>query len=193
MKKLSILFISIGLLFFGGCSYKNSTITIAPYKVNFLSFANRHRKVYINSVKDNRTNKQIVAVVTNDKGDNLGYTTTTQDFTKWYKNALQKALEANGFSLAKDKKQSDMSIDLSLNELVVTFNKSELIKENLTGHIALKLILHQGKETITKNISESISKYNGLTVSEDTFKEQVQILLNDSIKLIIKNLKHTQE
>jgi uncharacterized lipoprotein YajG len=192
MKKLGILIITLGVLFLSGCSYKNSTVAIAPYKVNFLSFSNKHKRIYINSIKDDRTNKHIVAVITNSKGDNLGYITTTQNFIKWYKNALQKALMANGFFITNNKKQSDMSIDLILKELLVSFNKNEFIKENLTGRISLKLILHAKKETITKNISENTSKYNGLTISKEGFKEQLQTLLNDSVKLIVKNLKQTQ-
>ncbi len=188
MKKLSLILTMIGIFFFSGCSYKNSSITVEPYKVSFLSFKNTHKNVYLNSFKDERVNKKIVAVVTNSNGDNLGYTTTDVNFAAWYKNALKKALNANGFIVTDNPNSADMQINLTLNELLVTFNKSELIKENLTGSISLQLVIKKANETITKTISENISKYNGLTVSKETFKKQVQTLLNDSVKLIIKNL-----
>ena len=188
MKKLSLVFIVIGIFLLSGCSYKGSSIDIKPYQVSFLSFKNAHKSVYLSSLKDERVNKKIVAVVTNNNGDNLGYATTNVNFITWYKNALKKALNANGFITTDDPNSANMQINLILNELLVTFNKSILTKENLTGTISLKLIVKKGRETITKNISENISKYNGLTVSNETFQEQVETLLNDSIKLIIKNL-----
>ncbi len=188
MRKLGLVFVTIGIFLLSGCSYKSSSIDIKPYQVSFLSFKNTHKSVYINSFKDERTNKKIVAVVTNNDGDNLGYTTSNVNFGVWYKNALKKALNANGFIMVTNPKNATFKINLVLNKLFVTFNKSELIKENLTGTISLQLIIKKGNETITKTISENISKYNGLTVSNETFQKQIEALLNDSIKLIIKNL-----
>ena len=188
MKKLSLVFMVMAIFLLSGCSYKGSSITVEPYKVSFLSFKNAHKSVYLSSFKDERVNKKIVAVVTNNNGDNLGYATTETDFKIWYKNALIKALNANGFVISKNPNSADIQINLILNKLLVTFNKSILTKENLIGTISLKLIVKKGRETITKNISENISKYNGLTVSNETFLKQVETLLNDSIKLIIKNL-----
>ncbi len=190
MKKLGLILTMIGIFLFSGCSYKNSSITVEPYKVSFLSFKNAHKSVYLNSFKDERVNKKIVAVVTNSNGDNLGYATTDVDFKAWYKNALKKALNANGFIVTTNPNNANIKTDLILNELLVTFNKSELTKENLTGTISLQLVIKKANETITKTISENISKYNGLSVSNETFKKQVQTLLDDSIKLIIKNLNH---
>ena len=188
MKKLGLILTLIGMFLFSGCSYKNSSIIVEPYKVNFLSLKNTHKSIYLNSFKDNRTNKNIVALITNDNGDNLGYATTEVDFKAWYKNALEKALNANGFSITKNPNNANIKINLTLNRLLVTFNKSKLTKENLTGTISLQLVIKRANDTITKTISENISKYNGLTVSNETFQKQIQILLNDSIKLIIKNL-----
>jgi len=188
MRKLSVLLITFGIFLFSGCSYKSNSITAEPYKVSFLNFTNTHKKIYINSFKDNRANKKIVAVVTNNDGDNLGYSTSDTDFSKWYKNALENALSANGFMIVQDPNSADIKINLELNKLLATFNKSELTKENLTGVISLKLIIKKGSETITKTISENISKYNGISVSNDSFKKQIQTLLDDSIKLIVKNL-----
>ena len=188
MKKLGLILTLIGMFLFSGCSYKNSSIIVEPYKVNFLSLKNTHKSIYLNSFKDNRTNKNIVALITNDNGDNLGYATTEVDFKAWYKNALEKALNANGFSITKNPNNANIKINLTLNRLLVTFNKSKLTKENLTGTISLKLVIKRANDTITKTISENISKYNGLTVSNETFQKQIQILLNDSIKLIVKNL-----
>jgi len=190
MKKLGLIVAVTGIFLFSGCSYKNSSITVEPYKVSFLSFKNAHKSVYLNSFKDDRVNKKIVAVVTNNNGDNLGYATTDVDFKAWYKNALKKALNANGFIISKNPNSADIKINLTLNELLVTFNKSELTKENLTGTISLELVIKRANETITKTISENISKYNGLSVSNETFKKQVQTLLNDTVKLIIKNLNN---
>lgn len=190
MKKLGLIVAVTGIFLFSGCSYKNSSITVEPYKVSFLSFKNAHKSVYLNSFKDDRVNKKIVAVVTNNNGDNLGYATTDVDFKAWYKNALKKALNANGFIISKNPNSADIKINLTLNELLVTFNKSELTKENLTGTISLELVIKRANETITKTISENISKYNGLSVSNETFKKQIQTLLNDTVKLIIKNLNN---
>ncbi len=188
MKKISLAFVIIGIFVLSGCSYKGSSIDIKPYQVNFLSFRNAYKSVYLSSFKDKRANKKIVAIVTNNNADNLGYATTNVNFAAWYKDALKKALNANGFITTDDPSSANMQIELILNELLVTFNKSLLTKENLTGTISLKLIVKKEGETIIKNISENISKYNGLTVSNETFQKQVETLLNDSIKLIIKNL-----
>ncbi len=188
MKKISLAFMALGIFLLSGCSYKGSSIDIKPYQVSFLSFRNAYKSVYLSSFKDKRANKKIVAIVTNNNADNLGYATTNVNFVTWYKDALKKALNANGFITTDDPNSANMQIELILNELLVTFNKSLLTKENLTGTISLKLIIKKEGETITKNISENISKYNGLTISNETFQKQVETLLNDSIKLIIKNL-----
>lgn len=188
MKKISLAFMALGIFLLSGCSYKGSSIDIKPYQVSFLSFRNAYKSVYLSSFKDKRANKKIVAIVTNNNADNLGYATTNVNFVTWYKDALKKALNANGFITTDDPNSANMQIELILNELLVTFNKSLLTKENLTGVISLKLIIKKEGETIIKNISENISKYNGLTVSNETFQKQVETLLNDSIKLIIKNL-----
>ncbi len=188
MKKLSLVFMVIAIFLLSGCSYKGSSITVEPYKVSFLSFKNAHKSIYLSSFKDERVNKKIVAVVTNNNGDNLGYATTETDFKIWYKNALKKVLSLNGFTVITSPNHADMQLNLILYKLLVTFNKSELIKENLTGTISLKLIIKKGDKTITKNISENISKYNGLIASNETFKKVIETLLNDSVKLIIKNL-----
>ncbi len=187
MKKIFLVFL---LLFFGlsGCSYKNTSLDIKPYKVNFLSFNNVNRSVFIDSIKDERAHKNIVAVITNNNGDNLGYKTAQTDFVYWYKNALDKALKANGFNVTGLEKDADLSIKLFIKKILVTFNKDILTKENLTGTISLTLIIKENKETITKNISENISRYNGLTVSDETFTKEIKTLLDDSIKLIVRNL-----
>ena len=187
VKKIFLVFL---LLFFGlsGCSYKNTSLSIEPYKVNFLSFNSVNRSIFIDSIEDKRAHKNIVAVITNNNGDNLGYKTTQSDFVLWYKNALEKALKANGFKVAISKKSADLSIKLYIKKILVTFNKDILTKENLTGNISLILVIKEGKDTITKKISENISKYNGLTVSDETFTKEIKILLDDSIRLIVKNL-----
>ncbi len=189
MKKLSLLIISFLFLFISGCSYKNTILQIAPYKVNFVSFKKQNKKIFIDKILDQRPDKSILAIVTNDNGDNLGYFVSTTDLIKWYRNALKKALNANGFEITNSKKDSSVVIDIKIKKLLATFNKSKLTKANLFGDVRLKLIIHTKNETITKNISEQIKSYNGLIVDDKDFEKEIKTLLSDSIKMIIKGLK----
>ncbi len=188
MKKIFIFLSFVMLLFLGGCSYKSSTLQIEPYKVNFLNFYKQKSTIYLGNIKDNRLNKNLIALVTNSEGDNLGYDTSNTDFIKWYKDALKKALKINGFSLVNSPKKDTEIVSIELNNLLVTFNKSELTKENLAGQITLKLIIKEKNQTITKTISEHIKKYNGITISSKDFKKEINILLSDSVKMIVKGI-----
>ncbi len=193
MKKLSVLFILVMIFLLSGCSYKSTNISIEPYKIHFLSFNKYAKTIYIDKFTDNRANKNIIAVVTDNKGNNLGYSTTQTNFSKWYDAAVTRALRANGFVVVNSMKNASLIISGKIKNILTTFNKSNLTKENLTGYISLKLIIKQGNTTITKTISEHISKYNGLTVNNKDFKQEIKTLLNDSIRLIVKNIINLKE
>ncbi len=192
MKALVVLFISVTIFLLSGCSYKSGTISIEPYNVNFLSFNNHAKTVYISHFTDNRVHKNIIAIVTDNKGNNLGYSTTETNFSKWYEAAVKKALKANGFIVVNSMKNASLVISGKIKNLLATFNKSNLTKENLTGYISLQLIIKHANTTITKTISEHISKYNGLTVTNKDFKQEIKTLLNDSIKLMIRNIMNVK-
>ncbi len=188
MKTISLLFISVIIFFLSGCSYKGGVISVKPYTVNFLSFSKYAQSVYLNKFQDERIHKNIIAVVTDNKGNNLGYSTTQTNFSKWYDVAIKKALKANGVIVVKSPDKASLKISGKINNIIATFNKSDLTKENLTGFISLKLIIKKGNITITKTISEHINKYNGISVSNQDFKKEIKTLLDDSVRMIVKNI-----
>jgi len=176
------------LAMLSGCAYKDRALQVEPYKADFVTAYKKALKVYIKNIKDERENRQIVAIITNDKGDNLGYETSATDFVQWYKDALKKALEANGFQIVGSEKDADETIELSIKNILSTYNKSNLTKANLFGDIELSLTIKKGNQTIVKRIAEQLKSYTPLIADEEDFKKQIETLLNDSVRMIVEGV-----
>ena len=176
------------LVILSGCAYKDSSLLIQPYKADFIHITQKPEKIYIKNIIDERENRGIIAIITDSQGDNYGYETSDTNFIKWYEDALKKALELNGYEIVNSSCKADETIELRIEKILSTFDRSNLTKANLFGDIKLSLTIEKGTQTITKEISEHIKSYTPIIADKEDFINQIEILLNDSIKMIVKGL-----
>ena len=183
MKILS--FLLMYTLFFAGCSYKNKAINLQNYKTNYSGPLVKYAKsVDLLSVKDIRKDKKSIGYILYD-GDKTLSLHSSVDFSKKYKDGLQKALKSAGYDVSSDKAPMKMKVYIRNIELV---KKDKSFNENLNGKILITVVITKGRKTIKQNFKQEKSKWIKPIYNSQELEPFLYELFSDSINTIVGRL-----
>jgi hypothetical protein len=184
MKNL-LIFLTFITIIFTGCSQRSSVLNLDAYISNSqkLGF---EKNIKINSVIDNRSNKSIIATITDSSGKVDEYVMLQNDLAQWVEDGLKKELTKLGANL--NGYEDDIVVDVKIVELKA--NLSGYSTDNLKGNVNFQITVEKDNKTITKNIAQEQSKFAPIH-TEGAFKSFFEELMQDIIKRvaiqIIKN------
>ena len=163
-------------LFFTGCAQRSSVLNLQSYATNSQK-TNYQKNIRINSVTDERSNKSIIATITDSDGNVDEYVTLQNDLAQWVSQSVEKELKQLGASL--DGAEQDVAVDIKILELKA--NLTGYSGENLKGGVKMQIILTFGDQTVTKNVSQEQAKFAPIHTS-GAFKSFFDELLQDIVK-----------
>lgn len=173
MKKISILAVAVWL--FSACSTNNYLVADLGVFKPSSEFASS-KSVYIQSVQDNRANKQIVGTRSDKDGNIEKYVILSGDLRAWFEGALKTQLQQNKISLADD---GDAAIvDVSIKEF--TANLSGFQTDNMKSNIVVELRIEKDGKVITKKLAEPQTKFVALkttSVFENIYRDMVNSMV----------------
>lgn len=182
MKKIIYLMLIVFAIV--GCSNKNRVLTLYDYGT-YAKSAPSSKSVFIESVKDDRKNKNVVAKV-KDKSDMVTeYVVLTQDLSAWYKDALSNELVAHGISSDGFPQNTDAVINLTIKDLDGTLQGYS--KDNMKANALVLLEIKKGNKTITKQVSQNQSQF-AVMQKGTSFTPFMQELLRDMVMKTAKEI-----
>ncbi|WP_279061445.1 hypothetical protein [Campylobacter lanienae] len=163
--------IAVFMVILVGCGGSSSVLTLKDYTPTKYTYS--PKKVTINSIIDTRSNRNLVATITDSKG-NLNHSVILDKSLKdIFANSLNKELEANGVI-----KGSDIVVDIEIAQF--SANLSGYSGENLKGQSKVIIKIQKGDTTTTKTISQLQSKYTPLPIAS-AFEPFINDMLNDMV------------
>lgn len=175
MKKIiAILFVA---LFVVGCSSKNSVLNLYTYNSS-VKAAPTSKSVFIEGVKDSRSNKNIVGTIKASDGSTKEYVVLETDLSMWLKDAITKELSSLGISV-ENSPSVNTSVMLDIKEFSAILEGFD--KENLKGSGNVEVIVTRGKTTTTNQVSQKQSEFVVIK-NGSAFSPFMQNLLNDIVK-----------
>lgn len=147
-----IIALGCALLFFAGCSYKQTPLTFSPYmpEQGPIVMGKTVQKVYLKSVVDMRPKSSIVAIATNDKGEKLGSASSATPIDLWLFQAVKKGLEARGVEVVDAPLRDTPTVKLALMELYSTYNGQLLEGKNMKALMDVQVSIIEPMRTVTK-------------------------------------------
>jgi len=185
VKKLSYLL--VGLLFFGGCSYKNESIALESHKVEYRGEKLKTaQKIHIALVRDTRTDKRTIGqVMEGDKKAEILYSDV--DFAKKYEEGLVYALNIAGFNANASKEDAVKVIEVYIDNIDIT-QSYDTFDKNVKGSISIRVISKQGNTTTTSEFKEQSSAWQSKSYSSKDLEPFLYMLYSDSINRIVAKL-----
>ena len=189
MRKLSYLL--VGLLFFGGCSYKNESIALESYKTQYSGEkAKTSQKIYIALVKDTRTDKKVIGQVT-ENGKKAETLHSDVDFAKKYEEGLVYALNVAGFNTNVSKADAAKVIEVYIDDIDIT-QSYDTFDKNVKGTVSIRVISKQGNQTSTFEFKEKSSAWKSKSYDSKDLEPFLYMLYKDSINRIVAKLVSVQ-
>ncbi len=185
MKKLSYLL--IGLLFFGGCSYKNESIDLKSYSTQYSGTkVKTAQKIYIALVKDERAVKRTIGQVMEGK-KKVQTLHSNEDFANKYKEGLTYALNIAGFNTKVSQEDADKVLEVYIQDIDIT-QSYDTFDKNVKGSVSIKIVSKQGNKTNTFEFKEKSSAWKSKSYSSKDLEPFLYMLYTDSINRIVAKL-----
>lgn len=180
------LFPLILALFFVGCQSKNNVINLYSYNATQKASTSL-KSVYIEGVKDSRTDKNLVGVIKANDGTVNEYVVLENDLSLWLKDAIVKELNSIGISVKADP-SVDAGVLLDIKEFSAVLEGFD--KDNLKASANVEVIVTKGNATIKNQISQKQSEFVVMKKGS-AFSPFMQNLLNDIVKKSAQQIKNS--
>lgn len=185
MKKLSYLI--VGLLLFGGCTYKNEAIPLKSYKAQYSGDKVQAKKtIKLAFVKDMRADKRTIGYVLEGSEKSVSLYSEV-DFAKKYEEGLGFALNIAGFDTKVSEENADRILEVYIENIEIE-RKYDSFDKNVKGVINIKVLLKEGKKTTTYNFKEESSKWIKPSYSSEDLEPFLYMIYIDSINNIVEKL-----
>ncbi|CZE50526.1 hypothetical protein [Campylobacter geochelonis] len=185
MKKIiSILALA---LFIVGCSQKNSMISLGSYDT-FNAQNKLEKSVYISEVTQSVENPNIIATIRDKDGLVDDYILVSENVASWYKQALEKELQAQGVAVLNSSENADAVASVNITKFIG--NLQGFDKENMKGDGEVFIKIYKGKTTFSKRVAQSQSEF---VVIKDAkaFDPFMKNLLRDLVKKSAKQIENS--
>ncbi|MBU0720204.1 hypothetical protein KJ877_02555 [bacterium] len=183
----NLVYLLLGALFFGGCSYKNESISLESYKADYNgAIAKENTSVYVTAVKDMRSDKKNIGyTLKNGKKDLLLF--SDADFAKKYKEGLGYGLSIAEFNTNVSQNDADVLLEIRIKKIELVYHDKSF-DENLKGEIEIEVVVKKGRTTSTQNFKEKAGKWIAPSYSSKDIEPFLYTLFSDSINNIISKL-----
>jgi hypothetical protein len=185
-----VLGIGLVLLMLSGCTYKSGPVDVSSYtpQKRAITEGPSLQKIYLKAVVDNRTQRSIVASITNAQGQEIGYATLGEPVELWIFQGLRAGLEAMGYAVVQTPVKEAKTVIVHINELMANFDGTVLTRENLQGTMSLEVTFKKGNKTITKRISQSQKTWHKPLYSPAAFRPFLQTLMDDVMARAVQEI-----
>ncbi len=174
------------VLFFVGCQSKNNVINLYSYNA-MPKVSTSLKSVYIEGVKDSRTNDNLVGVIKANDGSIKEYVVLENDLSLWLKDAITKELNSIGISVKADP-SVDASVLLDIKEFSAVLEGFD--KDNLKASANVEVIVTKGNTIIKNQVSQKQSEFVVMKKGS-AFSPFMQNLLNDIVKKSAQQIKNS--
>ncbi len=183
----NLFYIVIVALLMSGCAYKNESMNLPAYKADYAGATATGRKsVYINVIKDARTDKRGIGNVIDD-GVKTARLYSDVNFPSKYKEGLGYALNIAGFDTASSIDEASLVVEVYIRNINIDYSIKST-GENLRGEIETDVIIKRGSETITQNFRQKAAKWIVKSYESKDLEPFLHTLFTDNINDMVSRL-----
>ena len=190
MKKRFVPIILFAIMLLGGCATKPvANIALDPYVPGKAAFQ-KCGTIFVSGIVDKRPKKEVVGEIVK-KGKAVTVVKTSQDMEKWFREALEKALGAEGCTITPKSTHHPKiaRVYIRIDKIEAKLDRDKLTGENLEAQVYVTLFMRQGKsQRIIKKIGLTQRKWVPPLSSEAAIKEYLQETLDEVVAMVIEHI-----
>ncbi|MCX6076819.1 MAG: hypothetical protein NTW78_08025 [Campylobacterales bacterium] len=187
MKNLFYLVVTVLLM--GGCSYKNSPISLDSYSGNYGGELSKEKKsVFVGFVKDIRATKPEVGYLLEDN-EKKEVLYSDVDFAQKYHSGVINALNRAGFQTDVSADEASIIVELYIENIEIIYNDKHL-DVNLECKIEVEVVVRRGGEVINQHFKHQGWRWIATPSNSKDFEPFLYTHFEKSINDIVSKLTH---
>ncbi|WP_456449770.1 YajG family lipoprotein [Hydrogenimonas sp.] len=190
MKRNMIIVSLLSFFMVTGCATKPVVnIDIDPYEPGPVAFR-KCGTIFVSGIVDKRPERERIGEILKD-GKAVTIVKTSRKMEKWFEEALEKALDAEGCKITPTSTDHPKiaRVYVRIDRIDAKLDRDRLTGENLETQVYVTLFMRQGKsKRIVKKIGLTQRKWIPPLSSESAIKKALQETLDEVVGMIVEHI-----